>query len=108
MRAKTHAALGAAVYCGTVLLGLVQMDHILTLDGILSAIAGSALPDVDVNFGDHRGVTQSLIAAGGVTLILLVAALFIPFLIPVLVGLECGYLSHILADIFTDSGVQLL
>lgn len=95
---------------------------LLTGDPILiaSAVIASLLPDVDTSTSiissmlpfhgwplckiKHRGFTHSIIATALITLI--VCMLF--HFPSVTIGLAIGYLSHIIADMVTPSGVQLL
>lgn len=92
-------------------------------------IIGSLLPDVDhpsssfgrrvlpvslllsATFG-HRGITHSLFAVVAITLLvwfgLAKTGGYPDFVNPLAIGLSLGYLSHLFADYFTNSGVPLL
>lgn len=128
MRAFTHIAAGAL---SAVLLskGLhaTQVSFVMLVAG---GVLGSMLPDIDhpesafgrrvlplsltlsALFG-HRGVTHSLVAVGLMAWLSWVAlhgaigwapAMTTPFVL----GIAAGYLSHLLCDFFTNSGVPLL
>lgn len=87
---------------------------------VASAVLGSLFPDIDtstsiictllpfhgwpLNKIRHRGFTHSVIATGIIALLLY---LLVPFK-SVVIGLVIGYFSHIVADMLTPSGVQLL
>lgn len=63
----------------------------------------STLPDIDISLGiKHRGLTHSLICFLLLSFIMLILypVGFVPFII--------GYGTHILADSFNTSGIQLL
>lgn len=102
------------------------MQALMVLGG---AVLGCLLPDIDhpnSSFGrrvlpvslmlsaifGHRGITHSLLAVAGVSLSAWLAfnglawqpALSVPFVL----GLAAGYLSHLAADWFSNSGVPLL
>ena len=127
MMAFTHAAAGA-----TSALLVAQYLHagpIQTLLVLSGGVAGSYLPDIDhpkSAFGSrvlpvslpisaifgHRGITHSLIAAVAISGLLWWvfqrANWHEGIAVPVLVGIAVGYLSHLLGDWLTNSGVPLL
>ncbi|OIO82647.1 MAG: hypothetical protein AUJ88_01575 [Gallionellaceae bacterium CG1_02_56_997] len=127
MMAFTHAAAGA-----TSALLVAQHLHagpIQTLLVLSGGVAGSYLPDIDhpkSAFGSrvlplslpisaifgHRGITHSLIAAVAISGLLWWvfqrANWHEGIAVPVLVGIAVGYLSHLLGDWLTNSGVPLL
>jgi len=127
MMAFTHAAAG----CTTALLivdylGAGQAQTVLIVGG---GLVGAYLPDIDhpkSAFGSrvlplslpisaifgHRGITHSLIAVVGISWLmwwmLRQANWHNGFAVPLLVGIAAGYLSHLLGDWLTNSGVPLL
>ena len=127
MMAFTHAAAGA-----TSALLFAQYLHagpIQTLLVLSGGVAGSYLPDIDhpkSAFGSrvlplslpisaifgHRGITHSLIAvvalSGLLWRVFQRANWHEGIAVPVLVGIAVGYLSHLLGDWLTNSGVPLL
>jgi len=127
MMAFTHAAAGA-----TSALLVAQYLHagpIQTLLVLSGGVAGSYLPDIDHRksaFGSrvlplslpisaifgHRGITHSLIAVVAISGLLWWvfqrANWHEGIAVPVLVGIAVGYLSHLLGDWLTNSGVPLL
>jgi inner membrane protein len=76
-------------------------------------IVGSLLPDIDTPFSKlgkynvfaaimlHRGITHSLLATGIIAAIGLLIS-------PIMVWVAVGYLSHLLADSLTPSGIRWL
>lgn len=127
MMAFTHAAAGAASS-----LLVAQYLHAGPVQSLLilsGGIAGSYLPDIDhpksafgrrvlplslpisAIFG-HRGITHSLIAvvamSGLLWWVFQHANWEQGISVPVLVGIAVGYLSHLLGDWLTNSGVPLL
>ena len=127
MMAFTHAAAGA-----TSALLVAQHLHagpIQTLLVLSGGVAGSYLPDIDhpkSAFGSrvlplslpisaifgHRGITHSLIAVVALSGLLWWVFQRVNWhegiAVPVLVGIAVGYLSHLLGDWLTNSGVPLL
>ena len=125
--AFTHAAASA-----TSALLVAQYLHagpIQTLLVLSGGVAGSYLPDIDhpkSAFGSrvlplslpisaifgHRGITHSLIAVVAISGLLWWvfqrANWHEGIAVPVLVGIAVGYLSHLLGDWLTNSGVPLL
>ena len=67
----------------------------------LTALAGLA---------QHRGATHWLLRAAAATIILAGAAgaLSPPLVLPVAIGVGCGYCAHLLADACTPTGAPLL
>lgn len=67
----------------------------------MTAFAGSA---------QHRGATHWLLSAAAATIILAGAAcaLWPPLVLPVAIGVGCGYCAHLLADACTPHGAPLL
>lgn len=127
MMAFTHIAAGSASAVGLA----VWMDLALESGVYLLAggVIGSLLPDVDhpaSSFGKrvwpisllvssifgHRGVTHSLIAVAGMTWLawhaLRDVMLHPGVAAPMVAGMAVGYLSHLLGDWMTNSGVPLL
>ena len=92
----------------------------LNLPLIASAVVGSILPDIDSStsiicsvipfsgrtFGRlrHRGITHSLVALSLTT----IASYLIFKSFSVSLGFFVGYLSHILSDMMTVKGVELM
>jgi inner membrane protein len=127
MLAVTHIAAGSATA-----LALGQVLHAPGTQAVLlvaGGVFGSMLPDIDhpasafgrrvlplsmavaAVFG-HRGVTHSLIAVGGVSLTAWFALHRLNwhpgYSVPFILGMCAGYLSHLLCDWATNSGVPLL
>ena len=127
MMAFTHAAAGTA----SALL-VAQALHAGPIQALLilsGGVAGSYLPDIDhpkSAFGSrvlplslpisaifgHRGITHSLIAVVGMSWLMWWvfqhANWHKGIAVPLLVGMAAGYLSHLLGDWLTNSGVPLL
>lgn len=127
MMAFTHAAAGSA----SALL-VAQYLHAGPIQSLLilsGGVVGSYLPDIDhpkSAFGSrvlplslpisaifgHRGITHSLIAAAGMSWLMWwvfqQAHWDKGFAVPMVVGVAAGYLSHLLGDWLTNSGVPLL
>lgn len=127
MMAFTHAAAGSA--SALLVAQLLHADPVQSLLILSGGIAGSYLPDIDhpkSAFGSrvlplslpisaifgHRGITHSLIAVVGMSSLLWwvfqQANWHQGIAVPVLVGIAVGYLSHLLGDWLTNSGVPLL
>ena len=121
MMASTHAGFAAATYVAAVASGAVPG----AFEGAAAAMIGGLMPDVDhpesslgrrapllslplsALFG-HRGATHSMFAIGLLAAGLQVAALVWPVIAPAALGLIIGYVSHVLADVLTPSGVPLM
>ncbi|MCC7264538.1 MAG: metal-dependent hydrolase [Candidatus Latescibacteria bacterium] len=119
MRAPTHAAFG--LLCTASLFALGGRPLHQDLPAISCALLGSLLPDLDSPHSalgrllpflserierrwGHRGASHSLLALGGLGLLLLPLA----FLrLPWDAALMAGYLSHLVADCYTKSGAPL-
>lgn len=89
-------------------------------DIILGALIGSLLPDVDQQntylgrcniflkskkvrkFVQHRGVTHSLFGTA-----VLITILKLALNTPSVMGISIGIITHLIADAFTPSGIQL-
>lgn len=118
MMAGSHVALGAAAWLAAApLLGQPALAPV----PLGLAVLGSLLPDMDhpkswagrrvrpvsdalaATFG-HRGVTHSLLAVVGCAWLLREQHLPPAYAAPLVVG----YLSHLLADLFTPGGLRLL
>jgi inner membrane protein len=119
MRAPTHAAFGLLCTAGLFALGGRALHQ--DLPAIGCALLGSLLPDLDSPHSalgrllpflaerierrwGHRGATHSLLALGGLGLLLLPLALL---RLPWYAALLMGYLSHLVADCYTKSGAPL-
>ncbi len=123
MKYTTHIATGA--YLGAIITTIIQPSPIIATTFMAASILGSLLPDIDhpkswlgqrvpllsipisAIFG-HRGITHSLLGC-----ILLIALTFgtnqlIPIFSPLTTGVLVGYLSHLLGDWLTPSGIPLL
>ena len=119
MMAMTHGVIGAVAYAGLVSFGGDTLEPV----ALGAAMLGAWLPDVDTpnskagfcvypfalwmegKFG-HRTITHSVIG----TLIfaaLCAPLLFFPKTHALFFALLCGYVSHLLADASTKSGVPL-
>lgn len=127
MMAFTHAAAGA-----TAALLVAQYMNAGTIQSLLilsGGVIGSYMPDIDhpkSAFGSrvlplslpisaifgHRGITHSLIAVVGISWlmwwVLNQADWDRGITIPMVIGFAAGYLSHLLGDWLTNSGVPLL
>ena len=118
--------------CGVSAMALLTITHIQSLEilgqsyvpaiGLITSVVGSYLPDIDIQqskagqqfkfiskFLTHRGITHTLL----VPAILAVAMYYlnviaIPIIPSLLLGLEVGWLAHIVADIFNRKGVPIL
>ena len=127
MMAFTHAAAGAS--SALLVAQYLHAGPIQTLLVLSGGVAGSYLPDIDhpkSAFGSrvlplslpisaifgHRGITHSLIAVVALSCLLWWvfqrANWHEGIAVPVLVGIAVGYLSHLLGDWLTNSGVPLL
>jgi inner membrane protein len=119
MQAESHAIISLGVAVGLATAQDVRSPSLFA--GLVAAsLFGALLPDVDhINsrisrklpilawpfWGvRHRGLTHSLI--GFVGLVLLMAALRLP--VWAAVGIMFGFVSHLVADMVTVGGVQLL
>lgn len=117
MMARTHITFGFSCWIGYAQLRGIPLQPLsLMLVGI-----GSLLPDIDhpkSSFGravpflsypisaifGHRGITHSLFAIVAAAIILWLYGLRLWFVAP----LGLGYLSHLVGDVFTNSGAPLL
>lgn len=127
IKAFTHIAAGVAAALIASDFAHATPNHVVFL--VAGGIVGSMLPDIDhpkSAFGSkvipistiisaifgHRGITHSLIATVGVALVgwYYLHAVKIGYVdwAPFMVGLTAGYLSHLLGDWMTNSGVPLL
>lgn len=115
MRARSHVVIGCAAWAGLTSLGGLPLEPV----GLGLATLGALLPDIDHPHSwvgrrlpwlslplsallGHRGVTHSLLAVGlGLGLLLVQGAGWLA------APIVLGYLSHILADGLTNSGVPL-
>ncbi|MGZ8256636.1 MAG: metal-dependent hydrolase [Gallionella sp.] len=127
MMAFTHVAAG----CTAALLAAdyLHAGQIQTALIVAGGILGAYLPDIDhpkSAFGSrvlplsipisavfgHRGITHSLIAVVGVSWLMWWALhqshFEQGFATPLVAGIAAGYLSHLVGDFFTNSGIPLL
>lgn len=125
--AFTHAAAGLSA--SILAAQAMHVGALPTLLIISGGILGSYLPDIDhpkSAFGSrvlplslpisavfgHRGITHSLIAVVGVSAlswwVLKTAHWEQSWLLPLVEGVAVGYLSHLVGDYFTNSGIPLL
>ncbi|MGM0591289.1 MAG: metal-dependent hydrolase [Halobacteriota archaeon] len=95
----THGAIG------------FTLASVLTDDHPAAGVVGAVLPDVDLLFAPawqfplvHRGVTHTLLFGGFVVGV----SLAVPPLRRVAPGVALGYLSHLVVDTLTSSGVMWL
>jgi inner membrane protein len=127
MMAFTHVAAGAA--SALALSNLLHAPATQTTMFLAGGVLGGLLPDIDhpasslgrrvlplsmmlaAIFG-HRGITHSLIAAVVVSLAAWYSLHGLDWRpghsAPFVLGLSAGYLSHLLADWLTNTGVPLL
>lgn len=119
MQVKTHLIFSALVTAAAAKVGLVEP----TVGVVVAAALGCLLPDIDHPssyigrrilpvslliggiFG-HRGITHSLLAVGVMSAFLVAASMGKAN--QVIFALALGYLSHLLADWMTNSGVPLM
>lgn len=127
MMAFTHAAAGTV--SALLVAQYLQVGPIQALLILSGGVAGSYLPDIDhpkSAFGSrvlplslpisaifgHRGITHSLIAVVGVSCLMWwafqQANWHNELAVPLMAGIATGYLSHLLGDWLTNSGVPLL
>ncbi|MYM92749.1 metal-dependent hydrolase [Duganella vulcania] len=116
MKASSHMLLGTALYAGYV----AMTGRPLSIVEMAVAAVASLLPDIDhpkSTFGrivpiisvplsaivGHRGITHSLLAVFGMAL--LGATSFHSSSLAM--ALVIGYLSHLVGDFFTNSGIPL-
>lgn len=127
MMAFTHVAAG----CTAALLAAdyLHAGQVQTILIVAGGIVGAYLPDIDhpkSAFGSrvlplsipisavfgHRGITHSLMAVVGVSWLMWWALHSAHwekgFTVPLVAGIAAGYLSHLLGDWLTNSGVPLL
>lgn len=105
MKGTTHKVFGMALSTvGGTLLGITPFS----ISGVLyygSSYIASTLPDWDIKLKlKHRGITHTLITSivvSGITYLL-------TFSFPISIGLLIGYVSHLIGDMFTVSGVPIL
>lgn len=127
MMAFTHIAIGSAA--AMALTHITDTTHQALLC-IAGGIVGSLLPDIDhpkswlgrrIPFISiplsalvgHRGITHSMIALIVIQAMMLVAIYMLrqgqgSWLAPALTGVGIGYLSHLLADWLSNTGIPLL
>lgn len=124
MQAPSHVLIAAGLTSAAISIGIFPDGHgAAAIVPYAAAIAGSLLPDVDhprswagkriwpvsaiigMIFG-HRGITHSLVAA--IALGLLAAVLPLGASPTWIFPLGFGYLSHLVADWMTPSGIPLL
>ncbi len=110
MERRAHVMAGAAAgLAAAYLLGYRPVEAALAM---WAAAASSTLPDLDLRRG-HRVLLHNLCAALllGVAVAAAVAAPVSPLpgalLGPLVAGVEAGYLSHLLLDALTVSGVAI-
>lgn len=122
MTYKTHIAGGILLtLCVTTLIQPTTLSEIITLYG--GTVIGSLLPDIDhpeskINkynpfdfiigsVVNHRGVTHSIIGLATTLLIGAIMALICGLKLWFMFGIGIGYLSHLILDMMTPSGVPL-
>jgi inner membrane protein len=117
MMARSHVIIGIATWVAA-----APLLHLRALDPMYLglAVGGSLLPDIDhpkswvgrrtrpvstaiASALGHRGITHSLIAVIGLTLLLLYAG----YRRDGVSALAVGYLSHLAADMLTPGGLRL-
>ena len=123
MTGKVHTILGVSTAIATAvclpevyILGATVYPAI----GIIAAIPGSLLPDIDIKQSKagqkvpwlskmltHRGITHTLLVPAIIAGIFFLCVNF-PVVPSLLFGLEIGYLAHIVADMFNSKGVPVL
>lgn len=118
MMGHTHGLIGAAVGLGVATVYHLTPEASLMLAGLAGGLA--LLPDIDhphskmrqkmgvvghvgLFWLKHRGITHTLIA-----LVAVAAAAYMLLPLPYAVGAAGGYLSHLLADMMTVSGLPIL
>lgn len=125
--AVTHIALGAITsYAAAKQLTNVQLQQLLMLG---AGVVGSLLPDIDhprsflgrrlwfisiplSNLIGHRGITHSIIGIAAMAAAIWYALTRLNwhpgYSVPIVIGAAIGYISHVVADYCTPSGVPLL
>lgn len=118
MMASGHIVVGLVTYQAVV----TFFGYPPTIPGYVLAVIGSLLPDIDhpksrvgrlcpplthaiSSIFGHRGITHSLFALVGVTLLAFAAG---DILFGAVGALCIGYLSHLAADFLTHAGIPLL
>lgn len=117
MKGKTHIVIGLTLTVGAGI--LLEFNLVEYAIAAIYSVSGSLLPDIDhpgslagqlcpflsipINrkFG-HRSITHSLVSL----LVFTIVTICIGTL-DAAIGLFCGYLGHIIADMLTPSGVAL-
>jgi inner membrane protein len=117
MMGHTHALIGAALGLGLSVVFKMDAQHSLGIIALGGALA--LAPDIDhpraplrrklgvagrIAFGSlkHRGITHTLIA-----LVAVATAAFCLLPLPYALGAAGGYLSHLIADMMTVSGLPV-
>lgn len=105
MKGTTHRVFGLAVSAGAgSLLGIIPFS----LNGLFyygTSYIASTLPDWDIKLKiKHRGITHTLLTSIVLTGITYLATQSLP----ITIGLFMGYVSHLMGDMMTVSGVPLL
>lgn len=117
MMGHTHGLIGVALGLGVATIYHVTPEASLALAGLAGGLA--LLPDIDHPQGKlrrkmgtvghiglfwlkHRGITHTLIA-----LVAVAAAAYMLLPLPYAIGAAGGYLSHLLADMVTVSGLPV-
>ena len=98
---KTHMSIGLAA--GTLSGLFILSNPYITFINFIAVMFSSTLPDIDIDLGiKHRGLTHSVLF--GVILSVIIFNIYPPLIRPFIIGFGL----HILADSFTNTGVQLL
>lgn len=123
MTGKVHAILGTSTAVAIAV--CVQEIEIFgatiyPVASVITAVAGSYLPDIDIQQSKlghkvkwlskhmkHRGITHTLLFPIILFGLMLLLA-FLPGASSLIFGLLVGYLAHIFADLFNKTGVPLL
>ncbi|MDR1523302.1 MAG: metal-dependent hydrolase [Endomicrobium sp.] len=126
MTGKTHAICGTAVMALITVkfpesLVLFEQDYTPAI-GLATAAIGSYMPDIDMvqsklgskhkiiaSLLTHRGITHTLFIPAILVLLMYYASLNgLPVIPELILGLNIGWVAHILADMFNKKGVPLL
>lgn len=90
-------------------------SYIITIALMIGAIMGASYPDIDQKIPiKHRGITHSLWAVLLLIALTAIVGHYNPFgfvwthvtLLPWLIGTIIGYMSHLIADAFSTSGID--
>lgn len=126
MTGNTHAICGSITMFAIALTKFSGIEAggytYLPAFGMLTVVAGSYLPDIDIprsklgrrfkfisKFLTHRGITHTLLIPCLLYLLMsYIATMGILILPELILGLNVGWVCHIVADLFNKKGVPIL